>query len=317
MVMQLQQLRIGLWGSPGAGKTTYLAALQIASLQDPGQWMIVGQDQDLSDSNKFLAQSTNMLQVDRQFPEQSQALTHFAYRVTGHATEQHLADILDPRVEDAIRRHEIDLLDFRLDLFDQPGGFFSTVFDYQDELWQNLAQCDGLVYLYDLTQPKLSFTALNLALPILALACQEASGGSRLLPNSRKLPHFLAVCGVKYDAPDVFNKLRQDGLIVIDARTGRAVPRVTNPGMLFRLFPDGLTERFLAAFFDSARTHFFSTSAIGFHSDDPRRIDLNDAFNTVDTPAGPRIRGDIHPVNIFTPLVWLASRLRLQNRVTP
>ena len=36
--------RIAIWGPPGCGKTTFIAALSIALIRQPGDWMVAGRD---------------------------------------------------------------------------------------------------------------------------------------------------------------------------------------------------------------------------------------------------------------------------------
>ena len=58
--------RVGLWGAPGSGKTTFLAALNIAVNRARNQdLMIFGVDDVSTD---FLVQNTAMLTQERRFP---------------------------------------------------------------------------------------------------------------------------------------------------------------------------------------------------------------------------------------------------------
>ena len=62
--------RVGLWGAPGSGKTTFLAALNIAVNRARNQdLMIFGVDDGSTD---FLVQNTAMLTQERRFPPATQ-----------------------------------------------------------------------------------------------------------------------------------------------------------------------------------------------------------------------------------------------------
>ncbi|HEX8230991.1 MAG TPA: hypothetical protein VF826_17010 [Chloroflexia bacterium] len=189
--------------------------------------------------------------------------------------------------------------------------------DYENNLWRFLAECDGIIYLYDPTieqQGMTNWEYLTMSLGYAALAVQRSQRGNRL--ESGRMPQFLAVCMVKYDDPLIFKELLRENLIVVDATGKRAVPRVTDPRRAFDLKTDGLSGDLLRSYFIPERVRYFATSSIGFYTTDPQRIDLTDCYN-VDgmAPSGQAIRGPIHPVDVFAPLIWLAQsaiQLRMQ-----
>ena len=72
--------RIGLWGAPGSGKTTFLAALNVAVLRGGHNWRIFGVDDE---ATAFLSESTAMLTERREFPEATTNLEHRSWVMMG------------------------------------------------------------------------------------------------------------------------------------------------------------------------------------------------------------------------------------------
>src|SRR6185437_9818446 len=118
MVAELNQenetiKRIGLWGAPGSGKTTFLAALNVAVHLTPKDMMLFGRDDE---ATEFLADHTEMLTAQRRFPPAT-------------ATQRPLSWALHTTVERPQRkwgRTSMALSPYRLniELLDAPGGQF-------------------------------------------------------------------------------------------------------------------------------------------------------------------------------------------------
>ena len=77
-----RQVRIGLWGPPGSGKTTILAALKIATMRNqlPGNWIMHGSDDD---STEFLISVTDQLAERRTFPAHTFDPVGYVFRFNG------------------------------------------------------------------------------------------------------------------------------------------------------------------------------------------------------------------------------------------
>ncbi|MWK34661.1 hypothetical protein GEV43_11795 [Actinomadura sp. J1-007] len=75
--------RIGLWGAPESGKTTFLAALQVAILRSPEQWMLYGVNEE---SNDFLDVQTGRLTQHRQFPSATVVSGALSWTLRGTTT---------------------------------------------------------------------------------------------------------------------------------------------------------------------------------------------------------------------------------------
>src|SRR4051794_24920510 len=74
-----------MWGAPGSGKTTFLAALSIALNRRRDGWKVVGAD---SGSTQALVKMTTELATDRAFPEATQGLSRYKWFLVGQVEEQ-------------------------------------------------------------------------------------------------------------------------------------------------------------------------------------------------------------------------------------
>jgi hypothetical protein len=318
--------RIGLWGAPGSGKTTYLAALNIAVMKTPGM-RLAGTD---SDSTRFLRESTAQLTIDREFPEATQFGKQLSW-VLG----------MDTQVEERgrlLRRTMTTVpVQINLDLLDEPGDRFSdrpkvgeastALFGDEDEddeaaadasednVMDQLAGCNGIVLLFDPTREWLRGDAFNYFQGTLLEIAQRRLPG---VTEGGRLPHFVAVCVTKFDHPDVYRRAKSRGYRSFSPDDPYLFPRV----------PDEFAEQFfvdlvrdtdrgnadllpnaLRNFFMPERVRFFVTSAIGFHlSKRASRFQEQDFMNVVSRDSGDlQIRGPINPINVVEPLLWLGQ----------
>lgn len=310
-------IQIGLWGGPGSGKTTYLAALRTAALLDEkGEWRIEGQDDVFPGSTMFLAKQTNLLRHG-QFPGPTTSVADYGYKITGTVARGVFDQIFSLlKVKGELKRRLFNLLPlsktvtFNLHIRDYPGGSFASP-DYQDELWQYLADCSGLILLFDpdLEKTKRSnFEYLQQATDFLS---QMMQARGKLIDE--RIPQYLAVCLTKFDDPVIFQHLREADLIQFDPGDPRGTPSVRDAQQAFRSMADPLTAPTIERYFHKKRTRYFVTSSVGFYTDDAGKVNLDDCSNVIDTPEGKRIRGPIVPVNVLAPLIWIekrASRVR-------
>jgi energy-coupling factor transporter ATP-binding protein EcfA2 len=318
--------RIGLWGAPGSGKTTYLAALNIAVMKTPGM-RLAGTD---SDSTRFLRESTAQLTIDREFPEATQFGKQLSW-VLG----------MDTQVEERgrlLRRTMTTVpVQINLDLLDEPGDRFSdrpvggeastALFGDEDEddesaadasednVMDQLAGCNGIVLLFDPTREWARGDAFNYFQGTLLEIAQRRLSG---VTEGGRLPHFVAVCVTKFDHPDVYRRAKSRGYRSFSPDDPYLFPRV----------PDEFAEQFfvdlvketdrgnadllpnaLRNFFMPERVRFFVTSAIGFHlSKRASRFQEQDFMNVVSRDGGDlQIRGPINPINVVEPLLWLGQ----------
>jgi energy-coupling factor transporter ATP-binding protein EcfA2 len=333
--------RVGLWGAPGSGKTTFLAALSLAVQQTPQDLAIFGVD---TESTAFLKQGTAALTSRRTFPASTQAGTQYSWvlRMTTQVPEKKFMKTKMTTVP----------LELNLDLLDEPGRVFGVDPDQQagaepvggsalgfdddddddmadggdygipaadgDDVMDRLASCDGLLLLFDPVQEWKAGDAYEYFQgTLLELAQRRMMGGA---PGD-KMPQYVAVCVTKFDHPDVYRRARTSGLRTFSVDDPAFFPRV----------PDHLAERFFgnlvresrtgnAEFIGSAlrkyfypdRVKFFITSAVGFYKNpQSMRFQERDPMNLVPQEGGkpPLIRGPVHPINVAEPLVWLGQNL--------
>jgi hypothetical protein len=339
--------RVGLWGAPGSGKTTFLAALNIAVNRARNQdLMIFGVDDVSTD---FLVQNTAMLTQERRFPAATEL-------------QQQMSWVLQLQTEVPVRRRfgrptmtpvplelNIDLLDapgrqfesvpgladddggrptrpsnelgFNDDDDDDDGGDTTGTVADEDSLMDSLASCDALLLLFDPIREWQRGDAYNYFQGTLLRIAQRRMA-DRTQPGT-KLPHYVAVCVTKFDEPDVYRRARINGYRAFSTDDPAMFPKVRDEDAE-RFFAElcreasrgdaDLVPNALRRYFQPERVRFFVTSAIGFYlGRKSSRFQEQDFQNAV-TEAGrqPRIRGSIHPINVVEPLVWLGQSLAVR-----
>ena len=144
-------IRIALWGAPGSGKTTFLAALMLAvstGSRAIGQWTMYPVN---AASEEFLVRSVHQLVVEQRFPEATplSVITPISVILKGDLTGSEFA----PRRRFWKRGPVID--SFQLDLLDLAGEAFAydperqIPSDTADAAIDNIADAQGLVYFFD------------------------------------------------------------------------------------------------------------------------------------------------------------------------
>lgn len=328
--------RIGLWGAPTSGKTTFLAALSIAVARKRTEGlMLYGAD---GPSTDFLVENTARLTQAQEFPPPT---------VTG----QQLSWVMHMRTRVPARRFGLPVsatvpLVLSLDLLDERGSRFADVGadasaaagsgnadhlgygddadpaaaaggDGEESFIEQLAGCDGLLLLFDPTREWREGDAFNYfhgtLMKIASRRMQDPAW------SGLKLPQYVAVCTTKFDHSDVYQRALDHGFRRFSIEDPYLFPRVPDEDAedffvhLVRgskrgnadLVRDGLRE-----FFYHDRVRFFITSAVGFHL--PEKMGMfeeADHSNVISLPEGPRIKGAIHPINVVEPLVWLGQCL--------
>lgn len=332
--------KIGLWGAPGSGKTTFLAALSIAanraSKMRDNRLLLFGADDASTD---FLIQQTALLTRDMQFPRATDA-------------EHHLNWVLRMNIaapgRGFWRPTEAVPYEFELDILDAPGGRYkdrspggSVGDDVQatnlrlfgsdtavaaapqatgggESFVTDLAGCDGLVLLFDPAREWEESDAFShFHGTLLKIAQRRLRDPAR---TTDLLPQYVAVCATKFDHNDVYRKACDLGFRSYSTGDRHFFPKVG----------DHLAERFfiemgqvaprsnaelirdtLRNFFEEDRVQFFVSSAVGFRVDPDTGIFNEREFENVDERSGskPRIKGPIYPINVIEPLTWLGGKL--------
>jgi hypothetical protein len=314
--------QIGLWGASSSGKTTFLAALQIATndLETDEVWSLHGINPD---SNRFLDQQTRRLQEDHTFPDATTVRRELAWRFVGREAPDYGRSRRRQPPPPGQKIFTVRLIDmpgedFNPDYLDTYGAGGAADDDIgPDAVLQHLVDAEGIVYLYDPVREAKVGDAFQYFQRTVNLMMSRAFDQD--LVHDGRLPHHLAVCVTKLDDPVVYQQAWDDGWLRADPRTG--MPTV--PGDLAEAFFESLTSdrsrgtsyhvrRGISRFFDADRVGYFVSSAIGFRLDRAGQFDVADPLNVVagEAPGQMRIRGPIQPINILEPILWLQDRIR-------
>ena len=293
---------ITLLGGPSTGKTTFLAALQIALLREQRLgWALDG---DNPASTQAMVRFMDIMTRGHAFPKATVAqMENYKWSLSGDARKVWVWDTW--RFRRGTRTTRI-----RLDLVDGPGGAAdgSKIFGpgLAQQLISSMSDSAGLIIFFDpLTEVERGQAFQHLYGALMVLRNQLAADG--------KLPHYVAVCITKFDSIPVYRS----------AGTLRVLER--NPEeQEFPYVPEKYAEEFLGSLIKMSRSddaslilpmlkqtfhedkiRFFVTSAIGFYVDRPGGVfDPSDYQNHV--PGKPdRIRGGIYPINVVEPVLWL------------
>jgi hypothetical protein len=293
---------ITLLGGPFTGKTTFLAALQIALLREQKLgWALDGENQA---STQAMVRFMDIMTRGHQFPKATVAqMENYKWSLTGDARQVLTWDRWRFRRKNRITR-------IPLDLVDGPGGAAdgSKIFGpgLAPQLISSMAESAGLIIFFDpLTEVERGQAFQHLYGALMVLRTQVATDG--------KLPHHVAVCITKFDSIPVYRSAGTLRMLARDPQ-GQRFPHV--PERYAEEFLDSLITMsksddaslilpMLKQTFHEDRIRFFVTSAIGFYVERPGGVfDPHDYQNHV--PGKPdRIRGGIYPINVVEPVLWL------------
>ncbi|MDH2389281.1 hypothetical protein QCN29_10855 [Streptomyces sp. HNM0663] len=297
------RVRIGLWGSPTSGKTTFLAALRLAA-QEPsgayGRWQVVAAD-DVSEA--FLIQSSRELTIDRRFPVATRESGLLSWLFRGDLTGSRYAR------KRFGRSRRANQLEFEFSVLDAPGGHYEDLYQNVDgdRATAHLAASTGLIYLFDPMREAVdgdSFAYLNGTLARLTRRCMAAG-----TLDGPYLPHHIAVCVTKFDDPEVFERARRGNWTELGPQ---GTPVVPDPEGFFDWLAQDLhgstmelIGRAIRSSFHPSRIHFFATSAIGFSTRPGGGVDLGRFGNVHQVGGEPQILGAINPHNVMDPVIAL------------
>ena len=332
-------VRIGLWGATGSGKTTYLAAIQVAVHRQGARstgdnWVLNGVDPE---SSEFLQQRTHELVTKRVFPRQTNVASSYCWRFTGEVRGGRM-----------IKRTRT--VSFELDVYDVPGVLFSSnsqapvTFaeaepqsgglnfgeapapvgvaqvapsnDQEERLLEHLENSDGILFLFDPIRDARTGDAYEYFQSMLEKLTARTIGLDSHVGG--RLPHFLAVCVTKFDEPEIYRRARGYRMTTTDMEQPFA-PRVPDEQARFffeRLCRDtpgstaDLVRGSIQAHFSPDRVGFFVTSAVGFYVGPTGRFQPADLSNVELGQGGAKIRGGVYPINVLEPLIWLEEKIR-------
>ncbi|MET8751008.1 hypothetical protein ABZW32_13045 [Streptomyces sp. NPDC004667] len=298
-------VRIGLWGAPRSGKTSFLGALPIAAMQaqryGQGSWRISGMSRE---ANNFLNDSVTRLSTRRIFPEASVGLRGMSWSVQG---EEPSSGVLRKRS----RRTS-----FVLDINDAAGEVFQGNNPLHEQITDQLSRAQGLIYLFDplgdAEEATESFSFFFATLNELNTRVRD-----RGAHHDNRLPHHVSVCVAKFDHPAIFEPAVRAGWVTQDS-VGSRLPRV--PAHHSARFFQWMCEEFrgstarmvrdgLATFFHPDRISYYATSAIGFRLNPQHVFDYHNYANVEMVEERPRICTSPEPINVLEPLIDLERRI--------
>ena len=328
------ELKIGLWGAPASGKSTYLAALTLAAGQaegSVGQWSIYPRTDT---SARLLQDISRTLVQAHAFPEATEfeAATLSEWLFVGDLTGSRYAS----RRRFSARRAR-NSARFLLRVIDSSGEVFSHAPEQsqvpQDVLnasLDHLAQSQGLIYLFDPIAERDHPIAADYLSSALIKLGQRMMREGRLV--GRFLPHYISVCVTKFDHPALFQQARRNGFVNVGPD---GTPRVLDQDAetFFDRLCDGTfwggsrqqTNSSSAFLRDSIRNYFhpgriryYVCSSIGLWmrnreepiSNSPDfQFDPKDFANIYEQDGTLKIRGTIRPINILEPMIELQQRI--------
>jgi hypothetical protein len=303
---------ITLLGGPQTGKTTFLAALQIALLRrEPPNWSLHGENPG---STRAMVKFMDDMTRRHAFPAATVAqMESYKWSLTGN--ERRTWHLGRRGVQRGNRTTKIGL-----NLVDGPGAAADGTRIYEQSVAQQLIasmnESMGIMVFFDpLTEVERGQSFQHLYGALKVLQAQVGSEGKPLYPDG-KLPHYVAVCITKFDSIPVYRSAQTLKLIRQDP-DGQQFPHVPemyaeeflkNLIKMSRSDDSSLIVPVLKQTFYSDRIKFFVTSSIGFYVDRPAgRFDPEDYQNHV--PGKPdRIRGGIYPINVVEPVLWLGQK---------
>jgi hypothetical protein len=300
---------ITLWGASATGKTSFLAALHTALVDEKTDWRLRGEDPP---STRELVSLTYTLVNERLFPEATTNLREYNWslvgKVPGAAREWHWYGPRRHPEDVVIPLHVVDVAG-EVAHANRPQGREVT-----RQFVSNLENSTGILFFYDPVRDFEQGDAYEHTFGVLAEL------DSQLKPHG-KLPHYVAVCITKFDEHRMLDAAERMHMVErdIDPPYFPRVPETDAREFFAKLCRLSRTQTahrvlpLLEGTFDPRRIRFFVTSAIGFYVDPYTGV-----FNPQDyqqhiprtTPnEAPRIRGDIRSINVVEPMIWLGAQV--------
>jgi hypothetical protein len=311
-VERLGNVGIAMWGAPRSGKTTFLAALDIALTRQSSPWTVTGADE--SSVNILVDLTTDLAQ--RRFPRVTAAMDQCQWTLERQP---------DARPAGRWRRRRAEgPTAVGLDLIDASGELFSAFSgrypEGRGDLITSLQESRGIVFIFDPVRENQLGDAYEHTIGLLAELALRMAESDALVDG--RLPHYVAVCVAKFDQVKVLATANALGLLTVDPLDRFGFPRVAEDDAeeLFAALSEVSHSGTADLMMNTLRQHFlhrrlkvFVTSSIGFYVDQRTGIfDPEDYQNEVPDetePGGTRVRGAVHPINVAEPMIWLARQL--------
>jgi hypothetical protein len=297
---------ITMLGATATGKTTFLAALQVALLRQVELgWSLTG---DNPGSTQAMIKFMDDMSRRHMFPEPNLArLENYRWSLTAE-----LRGVREWHWWGFRRRRR--LIRIPLDLVDGPGEAADGTRMFGRELSENLiaslAGSAGIMLFFDPQSEVERGDAFQHLYGVLTLLRSQAA-------SHGKLPHHVAVCITKFDSIPVFRSAHALRVLAYDP-DGPQFPYV--PEEFAQEFFERLIRRsrsddaslilpLLKQTFHDDRIRFFVTSAIGFYVDPSVGVFESEDYQNHIPGKPDRIRGGVHPINVVEPVLWLGRIL--------
>lgn len=303
-------MKIGIWGPPRSGKTTYLAGLNSACANADvqiGQWGMAPCDEA---SKRMMDDLVKRLVDEQTFPEPNNPGQYHLLRwnLAGNIENSRYAErkFLRRRAPEE-REFDVELIDASGEVFGPdptvPEGIRKTVLDH-------LEAADGLLFLFDpITERDKPNVAQYAASVLSGLLLRAQETGRR---DGRFLPYRISVCITKTDDPDLLRQARKAGLVFADTDGVERVPdskaeELFNRICAGRFWDKGDNDELstagaeyvreqLRVHFRPERIRYYAISAVG--------------HQTINFQGGqPKLHGPIKPFNVLEPIVELYMQL--------
>jgi hypothetical protein len=307
--------RVGLWGATASGKSTFLSALFIAATRSPTDLLVKGRNDESTD---FLIRNTHSLNAQHQFPPPTTYQTPLSWSLQMSVPNPVRSRLFRPAPATVP-------FDFRVDLQDAPGRAYAAVPEAQPmrldlgadddvpEVASYLADCQGLLLLVDPIRERELGDAHEFFHGTLLRMAQRVE-----VPAGERLPHYVAVCVTKFDDPSVFRFARDNDFLSYSEDDPLMFPRVHGDEAeqfmrdLFAGSPLSDVDLVVGAlrqYFYPERIRYFVTSSVGFYVGSSREFQEDDYWNVVQVEDRVQIRGQVYPINVAEPLLWLGERI--------
>lgn len=323
-------VKIGLWGPPQSGKTTYLAALPIAVSDGNagnGSWTIYPHG---TASSELLENFEKALVEDRKFPESTipDAPVPLEWLFVGD-----LAGSSFDRRKRRQRRGDLES-SFVLDLIDVHGGVYrrdprkpTAESQVASAAIDHLARAQGILYMFDpIGERDNRDSAAYVRRTVNELKLRATQNGRR---PGRYFEHQVSVCITKFDHPAMFQQARRMNLVHYG---DDGMPRVRDEDAE-QFFDELCSGKFwdkryehgqqsaqyvrdqIRHLFHPDRIRYFVTSSIGFWMETPTGdkdsdwFKLGDFVNYNEQDGRLVIRGKVRPINVLEPLISLQQRI--------
>ena len=254
-------MKLGLWGIPGAGKTTYILHLYLRMRERNSGFSISAKDDDSENFINRKQTELNELGYIQATPPGEEKTVTFEIR-----TEYTLTPIT-----------------MLLSFIDLSGGFhfdLATFIEVEEaekimagsgtSLLEHLTNCQGIIFLMPPDSPRTGAESHQVMIPNLLERLRRFSSKNKKLPDSQsRLKQFMVFCATKVDKEEFWKEAIEDQYSFVKSILGTATSSLANSCF----YSD---EKSKLEQSEHNRCNFFATASIGRYEDDG---ELREAFS--------------------------------------